>query len=71
MIVAYRCICKFKKNYNPRYIQVYQVSEIYLWCQERGCQGEAHGDNDRHGNGYEQHRCHTVTLDGGNKRPVK
>ena len=50
---------------------MYQVSEIYLWCQERGCQGEARGDNDRHGNGYEQHRCQTVTLDGGNKRPVK
>ena len=27
MIVAYFYICKFKKYYNARYIQVYQISE--------------------------------------------
>ena len=27
MIVAYLCICKFKKHYNARYIQKYQISE--------------------------------------------
>ena len=32
MIVAYLCICKFKKHYNLRYIQKYQLSKINLWC---------------------------------------
>ena len=29
MIVVYLCISKFKKHYNPSYIQEYQISEIY------------------------------------------
>ena len=33
MIAAYFCICKSKKHYNPKYIQQYEISEIYLWCQ--------------------------------------
>ena len=32
MIVVYVCICKFKKHYNPRNIQEYQILEIYSWC---------------------------------------
>ena len=32
MIVAYLCVCKFKKHYNPRYIQEYQISEICFCC---------------------------------------
>ena len=32
MIVAYLCVCKYKKHYNPRCIQEYQISEIHLCC---------------------------------------
>ena len=32
MIVTYLCICKFKKHYNPRYMQEYQISKIYSRC---------------------------------------
>ena len=32
MTVTYLCICKFKKHYNSRYMQEYQISKIYSRC---------------------------------------